>query len=440
MRQHLINTRRRLLSIKKMKLRLTFLGSAMIVGAIAAVFAIAAQQADHYYLVLFKSTPWIALSIPPLSLALIAWLTKNVFFGTEGSGIPQTIAAIEFPTHELRQKVLSLRIAFGKFLLTIMGLFSGASIGREGPTVHIGASIIYSLHTHRGFRRQHMAKALIIAGGAAGITAAFNTPLAGILFAIEEMSRNFERRLGNILLLAVILAGLTAIAILGEYTYFGHSNAEIPLNQYTWIAIVICGVGGGILGGIFSMALIHGSRRLFKFAASHPVYLAFICGLLISLFGYGSNGLTFGTGYHEARNLVNGGAATIAFPFLKLLATIATYLSGIPGGIFAPSLSVGAGFGANFAEYYPYLPATSLVILGMVAYFTGVVQTPITAFAIVVEMTTNSSLILPLMATALIAKWFSKLVCPTSIYQALSEVYLAQIHISKTPKKSKTSS
>jgi len=425
MRHHLIKTRRQLFSSKKIKQRLTFLSSALIVGVVAAFFALAAQQADHQYLALFKSYPWIALAIPPLSLALIAWLTKNVFLGTEGSGIPQTIAALEMPSHAMRKKVLSLKIAFGKILLTIMGLFSGASIGREGPTVHVGASIIYSLHTQRGFKRQHMAKALIIAGGAAGIAAAFNTPLAGIIFAIEEMSRNFERRLGNILLLAVILAGLTAIAILGEYTYFGHSDAALPLNQYAWIAIIICGIGGGILGGLFSLTLIHGSRRLFHFARAHPVYLAFICGVLISLLGYSSNGLTFGTGYHEAKNLIDGGEATAGFPVMKLLATIASYLSGIPGGIFAPSLSVGAGFGANLAEYFPYIPAASLIILGMVGYFTGVVQTPITAFVIVMEMTTNSSLILPLMATALIAKGFSKLVCPTPIYQALSEVYLA---------------
>ncbi len=432
MRHHLIKTRRQLFSPKKNKQRLIFLGSALIVGAVAAFFAIAAQQADHQFLALFKSYPWVALAIPPLSLALIAWLTKNVFIGTEGSGIPQTIAALEMPTHAMRKKVLSLKIAFGKILLTIMGLFSGASIGREGPTVHVGASIIYSLHTHRGFKRQHMAKALIIAGGAAGISAAFNTPLAGIIFAIEEMSRNFERRLNNILLLAVILAGLTAIAILGEYTYFGHSNAVLPLNQHAWVAIIICGIGGGILGGLFSLTLIHGSRRLLHFACAHPVYLAFVCGLLISILGYSSNGLTFGTGYHEAKHLIDGGEATTGFPFMKLLATIASYLSGIPGGIFAPSLSIGAGFGANLAEYFPLLPAASLIILGMVGYFTGVVQTPITAFVIVMEMTTNSSLLLPLMATALIAKGFSKLVCPTPIYQALSEVYLANTKESKT--------
>jgi len=426
MRHHLIKTRRQLFSPKKIKLRLIFLTSALIVGAVAAFFAIAAQYADHHYLALYKNNPWIALSIPPFSLALIAWLTKNVFLGTEGSGIPQTIAALELKTHALRQKVLSLRIAFGKILLTIMGLFSGASIGREGPTVHVGASILYSLHGHRGFRRQHMAKALIIAGGAAGIAAAFNTPLAGIIFAIEEMTRNFERRLNNILLLAVIIAGLTAIAILGEYTYFGHSDAELALGGYAWIAIIICGVGGGILGGLFSMTLIHGSRRLLTLATTHPIYLAFTCGILISILGYASNGLTFGTGYEEAKHLIDGGEATASFPFLKLLATVASYLSGIPGGIFAPSLSVGAGLGANLAEYMPYLPAASLVLLGMVGYFTGVVQTPITAFVIVMEMTSNSSLILPLMVTALIAKGMSKLVCPTPIYQALSEVYLSR--------------
>ena len=142
------------------------------------------------------------------------------------------------------------------------------------------------------------------------------------------------------------------------------------------------------------------------------------------MLGFLSGGQTFGTGYLEAKNLVDGGEASLLFPLYKLLATVVSYLSGIPGGVFAPSLSVGAGLGADIAQLFPDIPFSAIVMLGMVGYFTGVVQTPITAFVIVMEMTASSSMLIPLMATALIAKIVSHLVCPQPIYQALAEAYL----------------
>ncbi|MFK5913967.1 MAG: chloride channel protein, partial [Woeseiaceae bacterium] len=154
-------------------------------------------------------------------------------------------------------------------------------------------------------------------------------------------------------------------------------------------------------------------------------------GLILSLLGFLSDGQTFGTGYLEAKNLVDGGEVSLAFPFYKLMATVASYLSGIPGGIFAPSLSVGAGLGADLAQFMPNIPFSAIVMLGMVGYFTGVVQTPITAFVIVMEMTASSSMLMPLMATALIAKSISHLVCPTPIYQALADAYLLKTTHSK---------
>jgi H+/Cl- antiporter ClcA len=272
-------------------------------------------------------------------------------------------------------------------------------------------------------RGRDMTHALILAGGAAGISAAFNTPLAGILFAIEEMSRSFEERKSGTLVIAVVLAGVTALSILGEYTYFGHSTESIALSS-AWIAVLSCGVLGGLLGGLFSSGLIFGTRRIADSLSAYPIRIAFFCGLMLSLFGFLSGGQTFGTGYAEAQNLVAGGEVSVLFPLYKLFATLASYLSGIPGGIFAPSLSVGAGLGADLAQLMPGIPFSAIVMLGMVGYFTGVVQTPITAFVIVMEMTDSSSMLIPLMATALIAKMVSHLVCPQPIYQALADAYL----------------
>ena len=422
-RRHLIRTKRRLLSRNKWKLRLLFWGSAVIVGLVAAAFALIAKTADEFFHQLHHTTPWLAYLLTPLGLVTVAYLTRRFFNGSEGSGIPQAIAALNMRSHALRSRVLSLRVAMAKILLTSLGLFSGASIGREGPTVHIGASLMYSLRHIAPFRGNEMTRGLILAGGAAGISAAFNTPLAGILFAIEEMSHSYESRTSGILLISVVLAGVTAVSVLGHYTYFGSTDTTIPLST-GWLAVLICGVAGGLLGGLFSSGLIIGSRRVAPLAASRPVLLALGCGLLLSLLGFLSNGATYGTGYEEASRLVAGGAPDAIYPILKLFATIISYLSGIPGGIFAPTLSVGAGLGADLAALIPNAPLEAVVMLGMVGYFTGVVQTPITALVIVMEMNNDSAMMLPLIATALIANAISRMVCPQPIYQALSEVYL----------------
>lgn len=420
------------MSPSKWKLRLIFWSAATVLGATAAVFAIISAYADKHYHQLYDHSPVLAYILTPLGLAFIAWLTKNFFKGTEGSGIPQAIAALSMRDSALRATVLSLRIAIGKIFLTCLGLLCGASIGREGPTVHVGASLLYSVRHYFPLRSRDMHRALILAGGAAGISAAFNTPLAGILFAIEEMSRKFEERTSGVLIIAVVLAGVMAVAFLGNYTYFGSSSIHLPYTPLAWLVVGIAGIIGGLLGGLFSQALICGTRRIAPLVKRYPVMIAFACGLMLSLLGFLSAGHTYGTGYDEARHLVTGsGEADPIFPLLKMLATVISYLSGIPGGIFAPSLSVGAGLGADLAMLFQSLPMQALVMLGMVSYFTGVVQTPITAFVIVMEMTDSSSMLLPLMAAALTAKGMSHLVCPRPIYQALADAYLAKTALEK---------
>ena len=423
-KKHFHNVRRYVMSTRKWKLRMVFWGGAITIGAVAAVFAIASYESDELFRNVYQSHPLLSLAIPPIGLVLIAILTRTFFKGSEGSGIPQAIASLNMETNRSRSAILSIKVALGKILLTCAGLLSGASIGREGPTVHIGAAIMYSLRRIAPFRGKDMTRALILAGGAAGISAAFNTPLAGIMFVVEEMSRSFEERTSGILLIAVILAGITAISILGNYTYFGTSTATTTLLE-AWPAVLACGVVGGFLGGSFSTLLMFSTKFISSFAKQHPLVLALGCGLMISLIGFLSGGQTFGTGYHEAKQIMTTGTHPDAmFPIYKYAATIVSYLSGIPGGIFAPSLSIGAGMGATLSDLFPYVPLAVLAMLGMVGYFTGVAQTPLTALIIVMEMTDNSSMLLPLMATALIAKGVSRLVCPRPIYMAMAEAYM----------------
>jgi H+/Cl- antiporter ClcA len=442
MRQQIRLTRHRLFKTTLWRTRLIFWGGAVLVGIVAAVFALLGEKGDHFYRNLYAEHPWLSFIVTPAGLVLIVWLTKKFFAGAEGSGIPQTLITIEGRGGKpLAEQLLSFRIAVGKVLLTVMGLFSGASIGREGPTVHLGAAIMYSLGRYVHLPARYLERGLIMTGGGAGIAAAFNTPLAGIIFAIEEMSRSFDRRNSSMILIGVILAGMTGIYVHQDnYNYYGTSPVDIDFS-WVWLGVVVCGVVGGLLGGAFSYVLIKGSSRLRPLVQRHYLLVAAACGLIIALIGVLSGGHAFGTGYIEARQIVSctGSDSCVVetgmmYPVYKILATVASYLSGIPGGIFAPSLASGAAIGSDLSTLFPQQLASTIVILGMVGYFSGVVQTPITAFVIVMEMTDNQDLVLALMATSLIASGASKLICKKPIYYALAENFMVVHHLAKKEK------
>jgi H+/Cl- antiporter ClcA len=405
--------------------RLIFAGGGLVVGLAAVGLAKAADGAQHAFQQILRHQPYVAFALTPIGFGVIAWVTRRFFPNTQGSGIPQAIAAHQLDTPDERSKFVSLRSAAGKIILTLFGLFIGASVGREGPTVQVGASLMSEIG-RLSPRRQ---PGLIVAGAAAGVAAAFNTPLAGIVFAIEEISRSFEVRASGLILGAVILAGMTSLALIGEYTYFG-STAAMLVRGADWLAIVICGAAGGLFGGLFSRILIMMADGLpgttGKWMGRNPIPFAILCGIGVAICGYLSGGQVFGTGYAQARTVVHGaGALPWAFTPLKFIATVFSSASGIPGGIFSPSLAVGASFGADVARLFPGAPVGAIVLLGMVSYFTGVVQAPITSFVIVSEMTDNHQMLVPLMAAALIANAMSKLVSREGVYHALAKRFLA---------------
>jgi H+/Cl- antiporter ClcA len=276
--------------------------------------------------------------------------------------------------------------------------------------------------------RLELQRALILAGGAAGIAAAFNTPLAGIVFAIEELSHSFEARTSGTVFTAVVIAGATTLGLVGNYTYFGQTAATLA-NQPGIAAVLLCSCVGGLAGGVFSWSLVLAARglpgRFGRLIMHHPVAFAALCGLSLAILGYLSGGETYGTGYEQARGLVEEHSnLTPVFALLKLAATVVSYVSGIPGGIFAPSLAIGAGLGQVLAPLVPNAPVGAMILLGMTAYFSGVVQAPITATVIVMEMTANQSLTIALMATAFLSFGFSRLVCRRPLYGALAQRFL----------------
>jgi H+/Cl- antiporter ClcA len=404
--------------------RVLFVVGGVVVGAAAVALALLADQAQFAFTYLLSKSRYISLVVTPIGFMTAVFVTNRYFPNSQGSGIPQAIAARSLTDQAARGRLVSLRIAIGKILLTLFALLCGASVGREGPTVQIGASVMFALGRFSP-RRQ---PGLILAGAAAGVAAAFNTPLAGIVFGIEEMSRSFETRASSLIIATVIAAGLTSLAVMGNYTYFGTSATALHSGT-DWLAIPVCGIVGGLMGGLFSRILVtlaagfvHPIGRAIK---SRPLLFALGCGVAVALCGIASGDTIYGTGYAQVKAALESGAPLPAsFGILKFLATTFAAVSGIPGGIFSPSLAVGAGLGSNIAALFHSAPLEAVMLLGMVSYFAGVVQAPITAFVIVTEMTDNHAMVVPLMAASLIAYATSRLVCKEGVYHALAKGFV----------------
>jgi H+/Cl- antiporter ClcA len=218
------------------------------------------------------------------------------------------------------------------------------------------------------------------------------------------------------------------LALTGNYTYFGSSAVSLARGT-DWLAVPACGVVGGLAGGLFSrfvIAMARGFKHpLGRVLKGHPLWFAFACGLAVAICGLVSGDTIYGTGYGQVKTaLEQGSQLPQGFGLLKLLATTFAAISGIPGGIFSPSLAVGAGLGSNIASFFHDAPLGAIMLLGMVSYFAGVVQAPITAFVIVTEMTDNHGMVVPLMAAALIAHATSRAVCEEGIYHALAKGFI----------------
>ncbi len=410
---------------------------AVLGGLAAAYFARLCDSAMKAHAWLYAAARWPTLLLMPFGFALIAWLTGRFAPAAAGSGIPQVIAAAESRwTGRWGGQRVTLRTAAWKVGLSALFLLCGASIGREGPTVQVVAAILRAFN--RGLKGGPGRRALIIAGGAAGVSAAFNTPIAGVVFAVEELARSFERRTHTMVILVVVIAGFTSYALQGDYAYFGVFDPG-PVKASIWVAAPLIGVVGGLTGGAFSrlLTLIIGPTHnpVTRWRRARPVLFAFLCGLVAAVIALASGGITFGAGYDEAKSLLTdhpGRGFSLAVS--KFIASLAASASGAPGGIFAPSLATGAGIGAAFARSGLFaFHGRDAVVIGMCAYLAGVVQAPLTSAVILMEMTRSPGLVGPLMLAALLARWVSGWVMPEPIYHVLSRSWMGPSQGAREP-------
>jgi H+/Cl- antiporter ClcA len=404
---------------------------AIAVGLVAVLYARLIDWGYGEFRAMQQQHVWAPLIVTPAVAALAVWLTRKFFRGAEGSGIPQVIATLHSKPGEYGARLLSFRILFGKIAVSFLAILGGFTIGREGPTVQVGAALMFNLRRLYPRSNALIERQLVLAGAAAGLSAAFNTPLAGIVFAIEELTRSFEARASGVLITAIIIAGVIALGLNGNYTYFGTIQIGAHFPDLLALAVLLTAVVTGLAGGVFGWLLLNTARwipaPLRHLHSERPVAFAALCGLVIAVVGLISGGTTFGSGYAEARGLLDGHAQlSVFYPFMKMISMVGSYLPGIPGGIFAPSLSIGAGFGDLLHRVFGSLDLPMLIALGMVGYLAAVTQSPITSFVIVMEMINGHALVISLMATALISSRVSRLFAPP-LYESLAARYMAPL-------------
>lgn len=419
--------------------RVIVLAYAAVAGLTIVAFTWLGEYAlAHFHLLQLKFW-WAPLIWTPFSTAAIVWITRRFAAGAAGSGIPQVMAALEPEAHgQARALFVSLKLSFAKMVLTVWGLLAGLSLGREGPSVQIAAGIMHNARKWIPRQAKVSEHGLLIAGGAAGIAAAFNTPLGGVMFAIEELSKNPEKRSNGLILAAIVLSGLMAVSIYGNASYFGVIYIE-NLSSALLLPALLVAISSGILGGLFSrllmVSLAGSSNDAFtRFRAKSPIAFAAACGLLIVVMGLSSSGATFGSGYAHTRALLeNKGEDFYLYVPFKFIATWLTTWSGVPGGIFAPSLAIGGALGRDVAQLTAYVNAPTLIALGMAGFLAAVTQAPLTAFIIVMEMVDGHALVLSLMTCALLASGVSRLIS-APLYSGLAQLQLLRVP-SDTPEK-----
>lgn len=403
-----------------------FISAAILTGLSCVLF----MRAFDYVLghrLDFQSVGWWCLLSTPALFLLSVETIRRIAPCADGTGIPQVIFAVKNLTPEWEQALAPLTSPLTmsvKIAALLIALLAGASTGREGPTVHIAACIFVGLLLlmRRLVGFQFDLRSAMVAGGAAGLAAAFNTPLAGIVFAIEELTVDYFANIKDFVIMAIVIAAIAAKSLYGEFNYFGRllEPTQVPLATP-----LLIGLAGGIAGAFFSTSIIFGKRAMMRHHEGPKRYLMPILlswGLLV--LAKQSDADVLGPGNAAAQLLTRGnfGSWAIPFPGAKIVATLFTYWSGIAGGIFAPCLSIGAALGADIG-HWTHISTASCAMIGMAAFLSGTIQAPITAFVIIYEMTGHHQMLVPIMLASLTAFMIARLLGAKHLYPTLSLNY-----------------
>lgn len=420
--------------------------ASVITGLAAVVYAKMFTWCEDISGVLFQSNQWLVFVITPLCFVLAWWVVRKFEQRAAGSGIPQVMAAVEMaaPKYDkIVDKLLSLRNIAVKVMSSLLMVLGGGAIGREGPTVHIAGSIFRTVGKIFPQSRMRVSKSnMILTGAAAGLAAAFNTPLGGIVFAIEELSKTHFNHFKKAIFTAVIIAGLTAQAIMGPYLYIGYPDVSELLN-YIMLYVVIVALVCGILGSYMSVVILKlmAWRRKLK---GKKIEILYVLGaaLLIACIAYFGNASVMGSGKKEMVGILfeDNKHIDLSLPLYRIIGPIISFTSGAAGGIFAPSLSAGATVGTVLAEVFGITGSNAnlMILAGMVAFLTGVTRSPFTSAILVLEMTNSHNIIFSLMLAGIVSSLISMLIDKQSLYDHIKLSYLKEADAELITEKSET--
>ena len=383
---------------------------------------------------------WMIFILAPVCFVISWWLVKEFAPNAKGSGIPQVMAAVELANpkeHKKIKSLLSLKIIVFKIISSVILVIGGGAIGREGPTIQISGSVFRKVNEYLPEWWPKISKKnMIMTGAAAGLAAAFNTPLGGIVFAVEELSKTHINYFKTALFTAVIIAGLTAQTLAGSYLYLGYPKTN-DVSLMVMFPIILVGGIAGILASQLSVIMLKMNdwkKKNLKTDKSNVIFLI-ACALIIASIAYFINREILGSGKEIMERVLftNDKHEDWYVPILRMLGPALSFTSGGAGGIFAPALTAGASIGSVISGFINLTPnETNVVILGgMVAFLTGITRAPFTSAIIVLEMTDRHSLIFHLMLAGMVSSIASILVSRHSLYDVLKANFLTEIRNEK---------
>ena len=367
------------------------------------------------------SAAWRRVLIPVGGSLGIGYLLFRYFPDARGSGVPQTKAALF-----AREGVITLRTVLGKFFCTSVTLASGIPLGREGPAVQVGGGIASVLGRRLGLRPEKV-KALLPAGAAAAIAAAFNTPLAAVLFALEEVMGDLHAPVLGSVVLASATSWVVLRLILGNNPLFSVPQYRL-VHPLEFGVYAVLGVIGGLVSVAFTKLLLGMRKRFLRFPEKSLWLQPVAGGLLVGLMGWFVPQV-LGVGYGYVGDALNGRMALklmALLVILKLFGATTSYASGNAGGIFGPSLFIGAMLGGTVGSVAHHLLPTytatpgAYALVGMGTAFAGIVRAPMTSVLMIFETTRDYTVIVPLMISNLVSFFISSRLQPVPIYTALA--------------------
>lgn len=408
----------------------------VITGFFAVMYAKIFSWGENLLHFILDWHDWMIFIIAPIGFVLSWWLVKEFAPNAKGSGIPQVMAAVELANpkeHKKIRSLLSLKIIVFKIISSVILVIGGGAVGREGPTIQIAGSIFRKVNEYLpDWWPKISKKNMIMTGAAAGLAAAFNTPLGGIVFAVEELSKTHINYFKTALFTAVIIAGLTAQTLAGSYLYLGYPKTNDVSLMIMFPIVLVAGVAG-ILASQLSVIMLKMNdwkKRNLKTDRANVIFLVG-CALLIACVSFFISREVLGSGKEIMERVLytQDKHEDWYVPILRMFGPALSFTSGGAGGIFAPALTAGASIGSVISGIIDLTPnETNVVILGgMVAFLTGITRAPFTSAIIVLEMTDRHSLIFHLMLGGMVSSIASILVSRHSLYDVLKINFLQEI-------------